>query len=332
MTAGTLNVFVGVRMNKWVVWCLRSADVLLAPFVFLAGWLLKWVRTAGTSRLPYCRNALVEVGVFPIRDHYYEPQFNFRNLRKPLSRDRTLPGIDWNTGEQLELLASFSHSHELADIRRDRVSPPEFYMNNGAFEAGDAEYWYQLIRAIKPKRIFEVGSGNSTLLAIKAIRLNQISEPSYSCNHVCIEPYENKWLEAINVSVIRRKIEEIDPTFFLELGENDVLFIDSSHIIRPEGDVLFEYLEILPILRKGVIVHVHDIFSPKNYPSQWLIDDVRFWNEQYLLEAFLTQNSFWKVIGALNFLHHNYYDDLKVVAPYLTADREPGSFYIQKVC
>ncbi len=95
--------------------------------------------------------------------------------------------------------------------------------------------------------------------------------------------------------------------------------------------MLFEYLELLPTLKKGVIVHVHDIFSPKNYPKQWLEKEVIFWNEQYLLEAFLSHNNNWKIIGALNYLLHNHYEELKAVAPFLTHDKEPGSFYIQKV-
>ena len=78
-------------------------------------------------------------------------------------------------------------------------------------------------------------------------------------------------------------------------------------------------------------MHVHDIFSPRNYPERWLKDEVRFWNEQYLLEAFLSHNREWKIIGALNYLHHNAYQDLKAIAPYLTPDREPASFYIKKV-
>ena len=101
-------------------------------------------------------------------------------------------------------------------------------------------------------------------------------------------------------------------------------------MIKPDGDVLFEYLELLPTLKPGVIVHVHDIFSPCNYPEPWLVDRVRLWNEQYLLEAFLTDNSTWRPIGALNDLHHNHYDALKSVAPFLTPEREPGSFYIQR--
>ena len=307
------------------------ADILLVPFVYPSAWLLKKVRHAGIHGLPKCKNALMKIGVFPICDYYYEPQFDNRNPKKPLSQDRILPGIDWNIAGQLKILSEFSFSQELADIPQKKVNTLDFYLNNGAFESGDAQYWYQIIRSIKPKRIFEVGSGNSTLMAIKAIRRNHEQDSDYKCKHVCIEPYEMPWLEETGVSVVRKKIEDVELAFFSELEKNDILFIDSSHIIRPQGDVLFEYLELLPTLNKGVIVHVHDIFSPKNYPKEWLEDMVRFWNEQYLLEAFMSHNSSWKIIGSLNFLHHNYYEKLKSVAPFLTPDREPGSFYIQKI-
>lgn len=318
-------------MKKLILRFLPVADFLLVPFVYPSGWLLKNVRRAGVQNLPRCKNALMKIGVFPIRNHYYEPQFDNRKTKQPLSQDRILPGINWNTTEQLRILDTLSYSHELADMPQKKSTRFEFHLNNGAFESGDAEYWYQLIRAVKPKRIFEIGSGNSTLLAIKAIRRNREQDPNYKCKHVCIEPYEMPWLEETGVLVVRKVIEDVELSFFSELEENDILFIDSSHIIRPQGDVLFEYLELLPALSKGVIVHAHDIFSPKNYLKQWLEDEVKFWNEQYLLEAFLSHNSSWKIIGSLNLLHHNYYDKLKSVAPFLTPDREPGSFYIQKV-
>ena len=105
-----------------------------------------------------------------------------------------------------------------------------------------------------------------------------------SVNISCIEPYEMPWLEKTGVAVVRKKVEDVEPSFFSQLQENDVLFIDSSHIIRHQGDVLFEFLEVLPSLNKGVIVHVHEIFSPKNYLKQWLQDKIKFWNEQFLAE------------------------------------------------
>lgn len=318
-------------MKRLIKKLLPVADIMLMPFVYPAAWLMKNIRRAGVHRLPLCKSALMNVGVFPIQNHYYEPQFDNRTPKLDFSQDRKLPGVNWNISGQLELLERFIFSQELADIPKEKPGSLKFYLNNCMFKSGDAEYWYQLIRTIKPSRIFEIGSGNSTLMAISAIAQNQADDPSYKCEHICIEPYEMPWLEESGVSIVRSKVEDVELSFFSKLQENDILFIDSSHIIRPQGDVLFEYLELLPSLRKGVIVHIHDIFSPKNYLKQWLQDEVWFWNEQYLLEAFLTHNSTWKVVGALNYLHHNHYEKFKTIAPFLTPEREPGSFYIQKI-
>lgn len=317
-------------MNKFVRRALAIADLLLLPFVYPAAFLLKNIRAAGVRHLPLCKRALLQVGVFPIRAHYYEPLFDPRGIRHSLSENRNLPGIDWNVPEQLEILNRFHFGEELNNVPRSKVDRLEFHFNNGTFESGDAEYWYNFIRLKKPRRIFEVGGGNSTLMAICAIKKNRLEAPTYQCRHVCIEPYEMPWLESVGVEVVRRKIEDVGQHFFSELSSGDILFIDSSHIIRPQGDVLFEYLEVLPSLKKGVIVHIHDIFSPRDYLDEWVKEEVRFWNEQYLLEAFLTSNRDWKIVGALNYLHHSHYEKLKRSCPFLTPDREPGSFYIEK--
>lgn len=310
---------------------LRAVDLLMAPFVFCCAVLLKFVRRAGIGRLPHSRAMLLRAGCFPVLDHYYEPAFHNEPLRELLSTHRDLPGISWNGDEQLQLLASFSYNDELASVSRQERGIHEFYMDNGAFGSGDAEYWYNLIRFKKPKRIIEVGSGFSTRMARRALAANEREDPQYSCEHILIEPYEHEWLEELGIAVIREKVENCDMRMFEKLGADDILFIDSSHIIRPRGDVLFEYLELLPTLNVGVIVHIHDIFSPRDYPAEWIIDKVRFWNEQYLLEAFLTSNREWKIIGALNYLQHHDYEQLNAKCPFLTPDREPGSFYIQKV-
>jgi len=309
---------------------LHFFDILIIPFVYPASFLLKFIRKVGVHRLPACRNVFLKVGVFPIRNHYYEPQFDNRNPSQDFLKDRNLPGIDWNIEGQIEMLSLFNKSEELVNIPYEKPITNTFYLNNRGFQSGDAECWYQIIRAIKPKRIFEIGSGNSTLMAINAIEMNKNEDPNYTCEHVCIEPYHTRLLDALDIKVIRKKVEDVELSFFLQLHENDILFIDSSHIIRPQGDVLFEYLELLPTLNKGVIVHIHDIFSPKNYRKYWLQDKIRFWNEQYLLEAFLTNNRDWKIICAVNLLYHKHYKLLKQIAPFLSTDREPGSFYIQK--
>lgn len=305
-------------------------DLFLFPVVFPAAFLMKAIRRIGVRYLPMCRKTLVLCGVFPIRDHFYEPLFNPVHLSKPLSDVRNLPGIEWNEEGQLAFLNAFRCEDELRDVPSVKPDILGFYFNNGSFESGDAEYLYQIIRHIKPAKILEIGSGNSTLMAMKAVSKNNEENPEYTCEHTCIEPYKQPWLEQTGLNVIRRKVEEADRNLFSSLGAGDILFIDSSHVIRPQGDVLLEYLELLPTLKPGVIVHIHDIFSPRDYPHEWVIDDVRFWNEQYLLESFLTSNRDWKIIGSLNYLHHTYYNELKAKCPFLTPDREPGSFYIQK--
>jgi Methyltransferase domain len=307
------------------------ADVVLLPLVLPAGLVMKAVRRIGLMRLRACSWLLMRIGVLPIRRHYYEPFLDPRELRKPLEEERSLPGIDWRVESQLALLASLRFADELQHLAQPRSGVTEFRLQNGSFESGDAEFLYQFIRARKPRRIFEIGSGNSTLIARDAVQKNRQEDPGYTCRHLCIEPFEMSWLESTGVTVLRKKVEEVDATLFAELEANDLLFIDSSHIIRPQGDVLTEYLEILPRLRPGVIVHVHDIFSPRDYPREWLERRKLLWNEQYLLEACLSQNDSWQVLAALNFLHHRHFAELRKVCPFLTPEREPGSFYMQKM-
>lgn len=317
-------------VTKFILRILPALDYLLVPLVYPAGWLLKCIRIAGTQRLPQCKNALLNIGVFPIRDHFYEPKFDHRNPAKSFFEDRALPGIDWNISEQISCLDKFTYAEELNNLLTEKINTIQFHFNNEAFEPGDAEYWYQIIRSVKPKTIIEIGSGFSTLIASKAIQANRQEDPGYHCEHLCIEPYKIPWLEKLGPTIIRKRVEDIDLSFFSKLEENDILFVDSSHVIRPQGDVLFEYLEILPALNKGVIVHIHDIFSPKDYPEEWLTNNVHFWNEQYFLEAFLTHNGNWKIIGSLNLLHHKHFEKLKNIAPFLEPEHGPGSFYIQK--
>jgi Methyltransferase domain len=304
-------------------------DFFFSFLVLPSALILKTIRYIGVQRLPLSKKVLLKIGVFPIRNHYYEPLFDSRYL-KPLNEPRELPGIDWNMRGQIDLLEKLEFSDELKDIGRARKPDGMFYMDNGSFESGDAEFLYNMIRLKKPKRIFEIGSGYSTLITARAIKQNKETVPGYQCKHLCVEPYERPWLESVGVKVLRQKVEDVDSKIFSELEEDDLLFIDSSHIIRPQGDVVFEYLQLLPVLKKGVIVHVHDIFSPRDYPKEWVIDAVRFWNEQYLLEAFLTSNSDWRILASLNYLRHAHFESLHAKCPFLTADREPGSFYIQR--
>ena len=104
-------------------------------------------------------------------------------------------------------------------------------------------------------------------------------------------------------------------------------------MVRPQGDILYDFLEILPQLNSGVLVHIHDIFTPKDYLNNWIINKSFFWNEQYFLEAFLTFNNKFRIIGATNYLFHNYYEKFSEKCPILKIqkkNREPGSFWLIK--
>ncbi len=256
-------------------------------------------------------------------------------LRKPLEADRYLPGIDLNVAAQLQMLRNFTFADELDRLPLTfTCSAPRYYYDNGWFESGDAEFYYSLIRLLKPQTIIEVGSGFSSLIALEAIATNQLQQPGYTCRHVCIEPFERPWLQQLHVELIRTPVERCDINLFHHLKTNDILFIHSSHVIRPQGDVLYEYLEILPQLAAGVFIHIHDIFTPKDYLSEWLIEKNRFWNEQYLVEAFLSFNSHFEVVGALNYLKHHHTTELVAKFPVLgrqLANREPGSLWLRKV-
>lgn len=307
-------------------------DLVLAPFVLLAAALMKLVRRVGVYRMHISHAILRKVGVFPIRDHYYEPMFHPRHLTRPLDAERKLPAIDFNEREQVDLLGKFHYAAELERFPHAPIGAG-FYFGNPNFGPGDAEFLYSAIRHFKPARILEVGSGFSTLVAAAAVAANRAERPGYRCAIRCIEPYEMDWLEGIEgVEVLRSRIEDAPDAIVADLERNDILFIDSSHVIRPQGDVVREYLELLPLLRPGVLVHIHDIFSPRDYPRQWVVEEVRLWNEQYLFEAFMSGNRDFRIIGALNYLAHRQPQALAASFPAFRAapDCEPRSMWLAR--
>ncbi len=309
-------------------------DILAVPFSVICCLFLKAIRRIGVERMPLQRRLFAAIGVFPIRDHFYEPLFNMKHLKRSLRKDRSLPGIDFNDEEQLRLLESFDYNHELLEFPQHSPGTRTFYYKNDSFISGDAEFLYSMIRHFKPRRLFEVGSGHSTLMMLNATTRNKREDPSYECEHIAIEPFHAPWLEESGIKVIRQLVEDVDSGLFRRLEKNDILFIDSSHMIRPQGDVLFEYLELMPTLQSGVIVHVHDIFTPRDYVDFWVLEQIRFWNEQYLLEAFLTFNKQFRIIGALNYLHHHHRSKLLAKCPFLALhpdERDPGSFWMVRV-
>jgi predicted O-methyltransferase YrrM len=313
---------------------IRLTDAMLAPMTAASAILLRFLRSRGTENTPVSRWVFQSVGILPIRDHYYEPLFQPKHLRQDLKVERNLPGLDLNLPGQLELLAKFTFQDELLALETARFTEPPFrYFGNRSYGPGDAELLYSIIRLFRPSRIIEIGSGNSTLAAEAAIRQTRNTVSGYACEHICIEPYEAPWLEGAGVTVLRERVEHVPLELFESLRENDMLFVDSSHIIRPQGDVLYEYQEIIPRLRPGVLVHVHDIFTPRDYPKGWVLDAAYLWNEQYLLESFLAFNREFEVVCSLNHLCQRYQSLVSSRFPVyarVAANTEPGAFWMRR--
>lgn len=304
-------------------------DAFLSIILIPSSLIMLLYRKFGSHKLPISKKILNSIGIFPLTDHYYEPQFNFNRLVKSLHENRNLPGIHLNLDQQLKNISNLIYKNELVELNLENKSPNyKFSLKNTFFRHGDAEIYYQLIRYLKPKNILEVGSGHSTLIALEAIKKNEEND-KIKTQITCIEPYENNWLNNLNIQVLRKKIEDIEKSYYLNLSNGDMLFIDSSHIIRPQGDVLKIYLEIIPKLNKGVIVHIHDIFTPKNYPSQWLVQENKFWNEQYLLEALIMNDNKYEIFLMLNYLKNNALNELQKICPYMTSHHDPSSFYLK---
>jgi hypothetical protein len=213
--------------------------------------------------------------------HYYEPLPDFRSITtEQITRRRSYPEIDFNWPAQLDLVT------ELAQYR-DELEDISFDFDNVFFSGFDAAVYYGLIRHLQPQRVIEIGGGYSTQIADKAIARNGRGRLT------CIEPYpEARLLEAnLNVELIEKRVEQIDVDFFSCIEAGDILFIDSSHAVKFGSDVCYEFLEVLPRLKPGVWIHVHDIFFPHDYPAEWLLNRRLALNEQYLLEAFLAFNN-----------------------------------------
>lgn len=300
-----LNVRGKVRAMLPAVDLLTAVPTALAAVYFYA------LKRLGLAEMPLNKGALEKIGIWPVRRHYYEPYFDKAMLRRPLDQPRDLPGLELGTERSLELmssLAAFRDEPLTCEPRGGRQYTPD----NGTYGLPDAALLYAMIRHFRPKRLIEVGSGNSTLVAMQAIAVNRAA--GHECEHLCIEPYEMPWLEAAGAQVQRSLVEDVDLTTFDALGENDILFIDNSHMIRPQGDVLTVVQSILPRLALGVIVHIHDLFTPRDYPDSWLLDHRSMWNEQYLVETFLTLNSEFETLAAANHLfldHRPAYDRMR---------------------
>ncbi len=247
--------------------------------------------------------------------HYYEPLPDFRAITlEQVQRRRNYAAIDFQWADQLRLLRELEpHAAELTEVD----------VTNDYFSGLDAIVYYSLIRHLKPRRVIEIGSGYSTRIAGQALARN-----ADGATLTCIEPNPERLNgHALNIELIQKRVEEIEVDFFSQLEANDILFIDSSHTVKFGSDVCYEFLDVLPVLRPGVWVHVHDIFFPHDYPVEWILKRRLALNEQYLLEAFLSFNHEFQVALANRWLT---LDHAPAVNELLTGDTVSSSFWFYR--
>ncbi len=276
------------------------------------------------------------------KSDYYSPLPDISRLRKNNSRfvrPSPMTGIRYDLEEfkqafwamQQNFGGEFSGLPSVPDLIRAGYGL--------GFHAVDALTLYLMIRTHKPRRLMEVGSGVSTYYAAAAGRLN-LAE-GHPLEITCIEPHPYEQLRSLaDITIHAVQVQDCDPTFFSKLNSGDLLFIDSTHVVNIDGDVPFLYLEILPALAQGVLIHIHDMPFPYNIPyppDLWLfdVDWPIFWNEAMLVQAFLCYNDAFRIMLSLPLLR--FFDEgfLKEhLDHYETVEQNPitfSSLWLQKV-
>ena len=283
--------------------------------------------------MPHCLHSGKFHELFPIWEqhgfhatpvHFYQPIPDTRELPETLwKQPSNLVGINMNDAMQIDLLRNhFTKFRE--ECSNFPAEPPPGQRR--PFRGVDALAAYCIVRHFQPRLIIEVGSGFSSLA------LGQAAAKNKNSALICIDPFPSDFLRKGFPglqSSIEKKIQDIDLKFFSQLQSGDILFIDSSHTVKIGGDVNYLFLEVLPRLKPGVIVHVHDIFLPFEYRRDWVLDEFRFWNEQYLLQAFLTFNSEFEVLLANYYLSSHHKEHLQAAFPDLPG-WIGGSFWMRR--
>ncbi|MGH9514571.1 MAG: class I SAM-dependent methyltransferase [Terriglobales bacterium] len=243
--------------------------------------------------------SLQRLGIDLTPNHFYWPVPDVEELsRREWPIYATPPGCDFRLRDQIELARHFSKRY-VSELDWDgHPAPASYHYNNGYFESCDAEVAYCMVRKWKPRRIIEIGSGFSTRAMAHALRVNR-EQDGVAGELITVDPCPERLPEnALGdvVTVVVDQVQRMNVGVFEQLRADDILFIDSSHVVSVGSDVVREYLQILPRLKPGVLVHVHDIFLPSDYPRRAVLDNLWFWSEQYLLQAFLSFNTEFEVL------------------------------------
>jgi len=264
--------------------------------------------------------------------HFYSPipspQDINEGTRLPvLDRTRPALGIDYNLDAQKKLVERLSVVYEGIPFGPTSQEGLRYYFENDFYGYADGVILYCMMRHFEPKRIIEVGSGFSSALILDT---NERFFDS-SIQVTCVEPYPDQLKnlanpDETNLRIIEKRVQDVALSEFENLESDDFLFIDSSHVSKVNSDVNYLFFEVIPRLKPGVLIHIHDVFAGFEYPREWL-DEGRAWNEQYLLRALLMGNSKLEVLIMTDHLQSNYPELVKANLP-LAMQNRGGSIWL----
>ncbi len=269
--------------------------------------------------------------------HYYSPIVNKKEIGLRASEAFAMPteieGIPLDRANMMETLKSMQPYYDAQPFSDEKSGSNRYYFKNKYYSYSDALFLHMVIRHYKPKRIIEVGSGFSSAVMLDTNDLFFDGKIA----HTFIEPHPQRLYTLLtekdkaNTTIHEKNIQTVDKSVFAQLQENDILFIDSTHVSKADSDVNKIIFEILPLLPKGVLIHFHDIFYPFQYPKDWVLGWQGFgWNEAYLLRSFLMFNNDFKVVLFNTYLEHFEENWFKENMPKCLLNKG-GSIWIKKV-
>lgn len=255
--------------------------------------------------------------------HFYSP---LPDMKDVISRsaslfdksNRDITGIDVRHDAQRANLVEILRAAKDMDFPLSASSKNRYYLDNDFYGYLDASCLYGMMNLHRPKRVIEIGSGFSS-----SVMLDLRDEvDDYDPELIFIEPYPDRLMKLVSSEadrrcIVQKKVQDAGPELFEQLQPGDFLFIDSSHVSKIGSDVNYLFFEIIPKLKAGVFVHVHDVLWPFEYPENWVMDG-RAWNEAYLLRALLTGNKNLRIHLHLSYADCHFGDELSTLLPACT--------------
>jgi Methyltransferase domain len=281
------------------------------------------LKARGKAALARGFATLQRVGVDVLPRHFYSSIPDIRRLRKSTRWRAPRSFVDVagaEIGEQLDFLRRIVPS-EMTRALSERTVFEDACEENGATGFGpvEANCLYAFVHSLRPKRIVQVGAGVST-----AVTLRAAADAGYRPEVTAIDPYPTPFLRRADVKLLDTDAQDVALEEFTALSEGDLLFVDSTHAVRPDSEVNRLVLEVLPRL-SGVWVHFHDIYFPYDYQRDVLDPPLFFWSETSLVHAFLVGHRRYRIAAALSMLHYVAPDALQALIPgYNPAPNDDG--------